>query len=102
MQDVPLISNVGSEFQLKPVNFFSQLAALDIVESDDFEACTPRQGSELFDYKWTGSGNNEAFDQSSVTVGTRLARPHSAKPATPKVTQFEVLSTNQRLGPLEG
>ena len=33
MQDVPLISNIGSEFQLKPVNYFAALASLDIGEA---------------------------------------------------------------------
>lgn len=72
MQDVPLISNLGSEFQLKPINFFPQLASLDIVESDDFEACMPQHGNGLFDYVWNGEGNNYAFSKTAFTLANPL------------------------------
>ena len=56
MQDVPLISNIGSEFQLKPINFLSHLGSLDVVDQFEFEACMPRYGAGQFDYSWNDSG----------------------------------------------
>lgn len=69
-----MISNIGSEFQLKPINFFPQLASLDIVESDDFEACLPRQGNQdgQFDYTWNGNGNNYQYSKAAFTLSEPL------------------------------
>ena len=44
--------------QLKPINFFSALASLDVVNNDDFTPCMPKQGVAEFDYSWSTSGNN--------------------------------------------
>lgn len=75
MQDIPLISNIGSEFQLKPINFFSQLASLDIVENDNFAPCVPKQGNGLFDYSWNGEGNNYQYDKGAFTLTSNLPEP---------------------------
>ena len=56
LQDVPLISNIGSEFQLKPINYFNALASLDVTDNLDFKACAPRHGSGQFDYTWNAEG----------------------------------------------
>ena len=58
MQDVPLISNIGTEFSIKPVNYFNHLASMDVVETDDFEACASEEGSTLFDYTYSATGHN--------------------------------------------
>lgn len=75
LQDVPLISNVGSEFQLKPINFFAELASLDIIESDEFAPCMPKQGNSQFDYTWSGEGNNAMYDKTSFTLANPLPQP---------------------------
>ena len=74
-QDIPLISNVGSEFQLKPINFFTELATLDIIESDDFKPCLPKQGDSQFDYTWSGEGINGVYDKGAFTLGKPLPQP---------------------------
>ena len=79
-QDIPLISNLGSEFQLKPVNFFNALPSLDIIESDDFQACTPQQGSRLFNYTYSDANAN--YDSSQWTVAQPLSQP-AQPPAGP-------------------
>lgn len=72
---MPVISNFGCEFQLRPVNFFNHLASIDIAESDDFEACIPQQGSSLFDYTRNGQGANDAFAKEAFTSSGRLPQP---------------------------
>ena len=75
-----MISNVGSEFQLKPVNFFSALASLDVSDSDEFEPCVPWQGNDLFDYTWSAEGNNSQYSKGALTLAESLPRstPKSA------------------------
>lgn len=75
LQDVPLITNVGSEFNLKPVNFFTTLASLDIIENDTFVPCTPQQGSALFNYTYSGPDGNPQLSSSAFTVPTPLPPP---------------------------
>ena len=72
MQDVPLISNVGSEFQIKPVNYFTSLPSLDIVESDAFAQCSPQQGDGLFNYTYPGTDGNAQLDDTRWTIATPL------------------------------
>ena len=42
-EDIPLITNVGTSFAIKPVNYYTELQTLDIKDSDAFQACTPKQ-----------------------------------------------------------
>ena len=75
LQDIPLISNIGSEFQLKPINFFTELATLDIIENDDFQPCRPKQGASVFDYLWSGVGDNYQYSKGAFTLAKPLAQP---------------------------
>lgn len=77
MQDVPLISNIGTEFSIKPVNYFNHLATMDIVETDDFEACAPEEGSSLFDYTYSAVGGNLMGDK----AGFKYSGPLSSSDA---------------------
>ena len=62
LQDIPLITNVGTEFQIRPVNYFDQLASLDVADVNDFPICTPLQGN-TFDYTYDSAGDNENFNK---------------------------------------
>ena len=77
MQDVPLISNIGTEFSIKPVNHFDHLASMDIVETDDFEACASDEGSSLFDYTYSATGQNLIGDK----AGFKYSGPLSSSEA---------------------
>lgn len=77
VQDLPLITNVGSEFQLKPVNFFLRLDSLDIAESDQFAPCLPQQGNGLFNYTYAGTLGNAQFDFSEWTIAGTLPQPQT-------------------------
>ena len=103
VQDIPLISNLGSEFQLKPINFFTELASLDVIDSNDFAACAPKQGSAMFDYTWTGQGDNPAFNESAFTIARPLHQPSDTPvPTAPMdgLANFKILETLQDLGNL--
>eukprot|EP01024_Parvocaulis_polyphysoides_P014965 TRINITY_DN1637_c0_g1_i2.p1 TRINITY_DN1637_c0_g1~~TRINITY_DN1637_c0_g1_i2.p1 ORF type:complete len:430 (-),score=53.70 TRINITY_DN1637_c0_g1_i2:276-1454(-) len=51
-EDVPLISNLGIHFEIKPWNYFKELQSMDIMEKTDFEhACVPNSGDQ-FNYYW--------------------------------------------------
>ena len=65
---MPLISNVGCEFSIKPVNYFDQLASLDVVDSDDFASCAAEQGQGAFDYTYTADGSNTQFQKAGFKV----------------------------------
>lgn len=68
VQDAPLITNVGTEFQLRPVNYFDQLASLDVNENDAFEVCTPQHGN-AFDYTYNTDGSNKNYNKMSYKYG---------------------------------
>jgi hypothetical protein len=92
LQDVPLITNIGTEFTIKPVNYFDHLASMDIVDSDDFASCAASQGAKAFDYVYAADGSNTAGDKSGfkysgplesrdVFVATKPLRPAGAPTA---------------------
>lgn len=64
VQDAPLITNVGTEFQIRPVNYFDQLASLDVGENNAFEVCAPQQGN-AFDYTYDTDGSNKNYNKMS-------------------------------------
>lgn len=61
LQDVPLISNLGTEFEIKPINYFDRLASMDVQDSDDFQSCAADQGANSgFDYTYATT-NTQGF-----------------------------------------
>ncbi|GMH38438.1 hypothetical protein BSKO_06322 [Bryopsis sp. KO-2023] len=50
-EDVPLISNFGTNFHIKPWNYFEELVSMDMGDTEDFPPCAPRAGS-AFKYHW--------------------------------------------------
>ncbi|CAD7705112.1 unnamed protein product [Ostreobium quekettii] len=50
-EDVPLISNFGTSFFIKPWNYFEELQSMDVANNFAFEACVPH-GGRHFDYHW--------------------------------------------------
>lgn len=63
LQDAPLITNVGTEFQIRPVNYFDQLASVDVEDANTFAVCAPVQGED-FDYSYDPvNGRNSKFDK---------------------------------------
>ena len=62
VQDAPLITSVGTEFQIRPVNYFDNLASLDVADVNEFAICTPLQGN-TFDYTYDFAGDNENFNK---------------------------------------
>lgn len=64
LQDDPLITNVGTQFEIRPVNYFDQLATLDVYEENSFEPCTPQHG-DAFDYSYDSSGDNVNYNKMS-------------------------------------
>eukprot|EP01024_Parvocaulis_polyphysoides_P074201 TRINITY_DN9571_c1_g1_i1.p1 TRINITY_DN9571_c1_g1~~TRINITY_DN9571_c1_g1_i1.p1 ORF type:complete len:226 (-),score=47.53 TRINITY_DN9571_c1_g1_i1:839-1471(-) len=51
-EDVPLISNLGIHFEIKPWNYFKELQSMDVMEMEKFEhACVPNSGN-YFNYYW--------------------------------------------------
>ena len=65
---MPLISNVGCEFSIKPVNYFDQLASMDVVDSDKFSSCAAEQGQGTFDYTYTSDGSSTQFQKAGFKV----------------------------------
>ncbi len=68
LQDAPLITNVGTEFQIRPINYFDQLATLDALENNTFAPCTPQQGT-AFDYSYNTDGDNKNYNKMSYKYG---------------------------------
>ncbi|GMH42873.1 hypothetical protein BSKO_10792 [Bryopsis sp. KO-2023] len=50
-EDVPLISNFGTSFFIKPWNYYEELVSMDMGDNDKFQTCNPRAGS-AFEYSW--------------------------------------------------
>lgn len=50
-EDVPLISNFGTQFFIKPWNYYDELASMDMGNSQSFDACYPDVGNS-YDYGW--------------------------------------------------
>lgn len=83
VQDVPLISNVGCDFTIKPINYFEGLASMDVADSDAFESCAASQGAQAFDYAYSTEGANQAGNK----AGFKVTGPLSSRDifqATPK------------------
>lgn len=54
-EDVPLISNFGTTFFIKPWNYFEELKSMDIGNNYKFDACVPQDGRK-FEYSWAWEG----------------------------------------------
>eukprot|EP00210_Caulerpa_lentillifera_P000478 g461.t1 len=50
-EDVPLISNVGSQFFIKPWNYYDELVSMDVGNNEQFESCQPSVGND-YNYRW--------------------------------------------------
>lgn len=50
-EDVPLISNFGTQFFIKPWNYYDELESMDIGNVQSFDACYPDVGNS-YDYGW--------------------------------------------------
>lgn len=50
-EDVPLISNFGTQFFIKPWNYYDELASMDMGNTESFDACYPNVGNG-YDYDW--------------------------------------------------
>ena len=50
-EDVPLISNFGSQFFIKPWNYYEELVSMDIGNQESFASCIPSLGNG-YDYGW--------------------------------------------------
>lgn len=50
-EDVPLISNFGTQFFIKPWNYYDELVSLDMGNVEAFDACYPVAGNN-YDYNW--------------------------------------------------
>jgi len=51
-EDVPLISNFGTQFFIKPWNYYDELVAMDMGSAESFDACYPNVGNR-YDYGWS-------------------------------------------------
>ena len=91
MQDVPLISNVGSEFSIKPVNYFDHLASMDVVETDDFDACAAAEGTALYDYQYSATGGNQMGDKAGFKYSGPLSSSNAFKPTVTSTTAAQLL-----------
>ena len=99
LQDVPLISNIGTEFSIKPVNYFGHLASMDIVDTDDFEACAAGQGLSLFDYTYSATGQNLMGDKAGFKYSGPLSSSEAFNATLPANGQVAV---NDSVGPSVG
>eukprot|EP01025_Chloroclados_australasicus_P041422 TRINITY_DN4386_c1_g1_i3.p1 TRINITY_DN4386_c1_g1~~TRINITY_DN4386_c1_g1_i3.p1 ORF type:complete len:942 (+),score=92.97 TRINITY_DN4386_c1_g1_i3:198-3023(+) len=56
-EDVPLISNLGIGFHIKPWNYFDELPSMSVMERTNFTMeCVPQTG-QYFDYIWAMDAN---------------------------------------------
>ena len=74
LQDVPLITNIGSNFEIKPVNYFDSLASMDIVESNEFQPCAAQQGVPAgFNYTYTVDNTNPSAQKGGYKYSGALS-----------------------------
>lgn len=50
-EDIPLISNSGTQFFIKPWNYYDALVSLDFGNVETFDACYSSLGN-AYDYSW--------------------------------------------------
>ena len=71
---------MGSDFTIKPLYYFGSLASLDIVDHDDFEACASSEGSSLFDYAYSSTGDNKEGDKAGFKYSGPLSSSNAFIP----------------------
>ena len=50
-EDVPLISNFGTQFFIKPWNYYEELVSMDAGNVEEFDSCHPAVGNN-YNYSW--------------------------------------------------
>lgn len=58
-ENLPVISNFGTSFHIKPYNYFEKLVSMDASNHNDFTTCAQVSGN-MYDYFWIGDGVSQS------------------------------------------
>lgn len=50
-EDIPLITNFGTSFYLKPWNYYDELESMNVGRNNAYKPCVPKGGAG-FEYHW--------------------------------------------------